>query len=232
MLGRDAVALGRRHEIVRRDDLAGLVAHAQQQLVVRAGFGRLQRQDGLPEQLETALLQRIVDARRPLHFAAPAHQIDVVFLEAVDAIAARFLGGLAGAVRGAQHRCDVGVVRGNRHDADARAQAEGALLPGELEIAHRLAQRLGGAHGLIQRAALEQNAELIAAQARQRVAPADLGFQQRAHLPQQGIAGAVAAGIVDDLELVQIEDSTAHTRFRAPWRSSARAPCDFRIRGG
>ena len=92
-----------------------------------------------------------------------------------------------------------------RHHADARAQPEGALLPGELEIAHRLAQRLGRAHGLIERAALEQNAELIAAQAREGVAPAHLGLEQRAHLAEQRVAGAVAAGVVDDLELIEIE---------------------------
>ena len=104
-----------------------------------------------------------------------------------------------------QHRGDVGVVGGDRHDADARAQAEGALLPGELEIAHRLAQRLRRAHRLVERAALEQNTELIAAQAREGIAPADLRLEQRADLPEQRIAGAVAAGVVDDLELIEIE---------------------------
>jgi hypothetical protein len=85
------------------------------------------------------------------------------------------------------------------------APRRNTLLPGEAEVAHRLAQRLGHAHRLIERAALEQDAELIAAQARQRIAPAHLGLQQRADLAEQRIAGAVAAGVVDDLELVDIE---------------------------
>ena len=55
------------------------------------------------------------------------------------------------------------------------------------------------------RTALEQYPELIAAQARQGIAPADFGFEQRPDLTQQGIAGAVPAGVVDDLELIQIE---------------------------
>ncbi len=94
---------------------------------------------------------------------------------------------------------------GDRHDADAGAEPEHPIFPGEAEVAHRLAQRLGGAQRLVQRASLEQHAELVAAEARQRVAPAHLGLQQRAHLPEQRIAGAVAAGVVDDLELVEVE---------------------------
>jgi hypothetical protein len=44
-----------------------------------------------------------------------------------------------------------------------------------------------------------------AAEARERVAPADLGLEQRPHLPEQRVAGAVATGVVDDLELVYVE---------------------------
>jgi len=79
------------------------------------------------------------------------------------------------------------------------------VLPGEAEVAHALAQRLCGAHRLVQRAALQQDPELVPAEARQGVAPAHLGLQQRAHLPEQRIAGAVTAGVVDDLELVDVE---------------------------
>src|SRR6202022_3221398 len=191
----DSATLGRRDEIIRRDDLALLVAHAQQQLVMRTRLRNLQRQNGLAEDLEPALLQRIVDARGPLHLAAAAHQIDVVFLEAVHAVAAGFLGRLAGAVGGREYRGHIGILGGDRHDADARSQAERALLPGELEVAHRLAKRFGRPHGLVQGAALEQYAEFVAAQTRQRVAPADLGFEQRADLAEQGVAGAVSAGV-------------------------------------
>ena len=84
-------------------------------------------------------------------------------------------------------------------------EAKRALLPGELEVAHGLAQRLRGAHRLIERAALEQDPELIAAQAREGIAPAHLRLEQRADLPEQRVARAVAAGVVDDLELVEIE---------------------------
>ena len=100
---------------------------------------------------------------------------------------------------------DVLVVAGDRHHADAAAEPERALLPDELVVADRLAQLLGHAQRLVERAALEQHAELVAAEARERVAPADLGLQQRADLAEQRVAGAVAAGVVDDLELVEVE---------------------------
>ena len=64
-----------------------------------AGVIVLQRHYRLPEQFETVFLQCIVDARRPLHFLAPTHQVDVVFLVAVDSVAPRILGGRAGTVR-------------------------------------------------------------------------------------------------------------------------------------
>src|SRR5690606_7521261 len=47
--------------------------------------------------------------------------------------------------------------------------------------------------------------ELVSAEPREGVPPADLRLQQRADLPQQLVAGAVAARVVDDLELVEID---------------------------
>ena len=173
-----------------RHDLAALVAHAQQQLEVLARVLLLQRQDGHAEQLEARFLERVVDARGPLHLAAAAHQVDVVFLEAVHAVAAGLLRGAAGGVGGGQHRGDVLVVGRDRHDADRAAEAEGAVLPGEAEVPDRLAQRLGGAQRLLERAALQQHAELVAAEPRQRVAPAHLRLQQRADLAEQRVARA------------------------------------------
>ena len=43
--------------------------------------------------------------------AAPAHEVDIVFLEAVDAVASGFLRGGAGAVGGAQQCRNVFIVQ-------------------------------------------------------------------------------------------------------------------------
>ena len=80
-------------------------------------------------------------------------------------------------------------------------------------VADVLAQRLGRAQRLVHRAALEQHAELVAAEPRERIAPTDLRLQQRADLLQQRVAGIVAAGIVDDLELIEVEVENRVRRF-------------------
>jgi len=62
----DSVTLGRRDENhTARRSCPARHACAQQQLVMGACFRDLQRQNGLAEDLEAALLQRIVDARGP-----------------------------------------------------------------------------------------------------------------------------------------------------------------------
>src|SRR6516225_5534109 len=201
----DGVALGGSDEVIRRDDASGLVLEAQQQLVVRTALGALQRLDRHAEELETALLQRGVDARRPLHLAPPPHELDVVLGEAVDAVTAALLGGGTGGVGCRKDRGHVLVVSSDRHDADARAEAEHPVLPGEAEVAHSLAEGLRGTHRLIERAALEKDAELVATEPRERIAPADLRFEQRPDLSEERVPCAVAAGVVDDLELVDVE---------------------------
>src|SRR6185437_2101807 len=149
---RDAIALRGRDEVIRRNDTAVLILQAKQQLVVRAEVDPLQGLDGHAVDLETAFLQCGVDTRGPLHLAAAPHQLHVVLSEAVNAIAAAFLRCGTGAVCSRKNRGYVLVVRRDRDDADARAQAEYAVFPGEAEVADALAQRLGRSHRIIERA--------------------------------------------------------------------------------
>ena len=72
------------------------------------------------------------------------------------------------------------------------------------ELADALTDSLGNAHGLVKGAVLEQQSEFIATQARQHIARAHAGLQQQGHLLQQTVACRVAAGIVHDLELVEV----------------------------
>ena len=202
---RNTVAFSGHDEIVGRDNPAIFIAHTQQQLVVGARFRFLQRLNRHPEQLKTTFLERRIDARRPLHFTPTAHQLDVVLGKTVHAIAALFFGGLTGTVGSGNDRRHIIVVCGDRHHADAGAKPKHALFPVEAEIAHRLAQRFCHAHRFIERAALKQDTELVAAQSRQRIAPTHLRFQQRADLPKERITGAMSAAVVDDLELIDVQ---------------------------
>ena len=52
---------------------------------------------------------------------------------------------------------------------------------------------------------LQQHAELVAAEARDGVGGAHAGLQQAGDVAQQAVAGAVSAGVVDHLELVEVD---------------------------
>jgi len=112
---------------------------------------------------------------------------------------------VTGHVRRAHHARDGGRLRSDLDDADAHADGEHAVLPDEPIVANRLAQLFGQTQRLIERAARQQDPELIAAQPGERVGAAHARLQEARDLPKQLIARRMAAGIVDQLELVQIQ---------------------------
>ena len=164
---RDAVALGGGDEVVRRDDACrsrracAAAARSARRARRAAAAGSSCGYSSKRPSSSAALM-------RAAHCISRRRRISSMSFSAKlwTRLRPAFLRGRAGAVGGREHRRDVLVVGGDRHHADARAEAEHAVFPGEAEVAHRLAQRLGGAHRLIQRAALEQDAELVAAEAR------------------------------------------------------------------
>ena len=168
-------------------------------------FFSLKRQNSLAKQLESIVFESIIDTGRPLHLAAAAHEINIVFLEAVDTVTTSLLGRSTRTVRGAQQCGDVFVVGGNGYNADTDTKTKITLFPDKLVVANRHTQRLRCVHGFLKAAAFEQHAEFIAAQTCQCIAPTYLGLEQRTQLAKQCITRAVAAGVVDDLELVEIQ---------------------------
>ena len=81
------------------------------------------------------------------------------------AVAPTLFSRLAGTVSRRQNRGHILVVGRNRDYADARTESKYPVFPRESKVSHALAQSLSRAHGFIERAALQQNAEFIAAQA-------------------------------------------------------------------
>ncbi|MCY1391745.1 hypothetical protein D3C76_421830 [compost metagenome] len=92
----------------------------------------------------------------------------------------------------------------NQPDTDSGD--ERSALPDKMQILHSLAQALGNFLRRFRRAVFQQDAKLVAAQARQGIAFAQPRLQQGADMPQQFVARRMAAGIVDQLELIQIEE--------------------------
>ena len=93
----------------------------------------------------------------------------------------------------------------NVHQTNADGAQKRAALPGKMQALHGLTQTLGDSLRHIRRAVFQQNAELIPSQSRQGVAFAQTGLQQRTDMAQQLIACRMAAGVVNQLELIQVE---------------------------
>ncbi len=202
--GRQAVAFGGRQEFGGRAQHVA-VPVTQQHLDVARGGRVLQRPCRLHEKFEAILQQRGIDARHPLNLAAPALHGLVARVVDVDAIAPVFLGEVTGRVDVPHHVGHLFAGLVDRHEADARADREHVLFPAEAVVRDPFADLGRDTRRLLQRAMLHQDAEFVTAEPRDRVAPAHRVLQQQRNLPQQLVARAVTAGVVDDLELVEIE---------------------------
>jgi len=124
-----------------------------------------------------------------------------------------FLGGIAGGVGGDQH-AGHRVDAGRRLDQpNAGADLERPPLPDEGQAADFLDHRRRLQAGRFRRDVAKHDAELVATQAGDEVGRKTLVHQARQIL-QQEVASSVAAGIVDCLELVEVEIKQAE-RFLA-----------------
>ena len=160
---------------------------------------------GLPVQHQPPLLERAVDARHPAHLAHPARQLLVRGTVELHAVAPCLLGRVAGGV-GCAERLRQRLERGwNHRYADAGAEAERVPFPGEPVSAQGLQQLARDAHGDGLGTVLDQQPELVAAQPGERVLAPEMSLQQIGNLPQQIIAGSMPAGVVDDLELIEVD---------------------------
>jgi hypothetical protein len=79
------------------------------------------------------------------------------------------------------------------------------VVPNELKIINAFMQGRYELPGLSRRTIFKQNAEFVTSQSRNRVALAHLVLQAFRQTPQQFVAGNVAAGVINHLELVEIQ---------------------------
>ncbi len=212
---RQVVALDRRQKRARRHDAARLVAHANQQLVVALRLSvALQRNDGLRFEKESVVVERSLDPRDPLHFAVTLRDQRVVFLVDVNSIAALILGRVAGRVRRLQNLRDAPEGRRDRHESNTRAHGERAIPPHEGVMLDRFEQAVRHHDRIVDAAVVQEQPEFVAAQAGERVIASDPTLQDVRELPEQLVAGDVAAGVVDDLELIQVQVADRVRRAR------------------
>ncbi len=123
----------------------------------------------------------------------------------MDTVSARILGHIAGVIRRTQYVVDVAADPVARHKSDAGRYRKFIVMPFEAVGADEREYFFGHAPGLRQRTVFHEYTEFIAAQPGQRITGSDLGTQQFTQLSQHGITGQVTAGIVDDLEVIQVD---------------------------
>ena len=118
---------------------------------------------------------------------------------------------VAGRIRGGEQLLDRACFAADLDEADRHADVEHAVVPDEAIRGDRAAHVVGDLPRLVERAADQQHAELVAAEARDRVRVAHRFAQQLRDFAQHAVAGEMAAGVVDDLEAIEIE-VTQHVR--------------------
>jgi hypothetical protein len=186
------------------------VAHAQENLHVSLALGTgLNRHHPLPEQLEAAVLHRVIEPRRPIELLTAQARVLLALLVDLHAVAAAVLRQVAGAVGARQGRVRVHRAVAERGHAGARADLEEPPVPREAVVGNRRRQLLHHAHRLSGRDVEQHQAELVSAQARHHVALSQPAAHPRGEQAQQLVACGMPAGVVDDLELIQIDDGNA-----------------------
>ena len=120
---------------------------------------------------------------------------------------ATVLGGIAGNIGIGKQLGAAAGLGGNRHHADAATDGKGPFLPVERKTFQHLHNAFGNPVGLVQVTLGQQNAEFVAAQARQYsvIRQQVLLLQAGCKFPEHGVAGNMADGFIDDLELVDIQ---------------------------
>src|SRR5579871_4414759 len=90
------------------------------------------------------------------------------------------------------------------------------MLPAKAQLLDASADQIRNLAGMLDRAAGQQHAELIAAQVRKQIPFAQLPAHQPGDLADELIAGRMTARVVDHLELIEVEIQKRRITARAP----------------
>src|SRR6266513_1033703 len=125
--------------------------------------------DFLRMEHETPFLERSLQAGHPFHLAPAQKHFAVVWTIELYAIASLFLRHVAGGIGCAEHIGEGEHSIGDMDYADARADGERSAFADEAKVGYALLQLVGDTNGFVHRAALEQNAEFVAAETGKRI---------------------------------------------------------------
>src|SRR5262245_9145123 len=125
----------------------------------------------------------------------------------MNAIAAQSFRGIARQIGLSEHaRCAL-RMQVDAHQSDAQPELESSSAPREPQAANVAQHAIGNLERLLERAVLEQQAKLVAAESRERVSPSNAATKQGRDSFEQNVAGSVTGDIVDELELIEVDVS-------------------------
>ena len=145
------------------------------------------------------------DAAGLEHAAALGLRRDAGRLPDGAAIAAGALGGIERFVGFLQQAVDIVAHRIEAGNAEAGADRDGRVAAGNLQRADRQSQLLGRLVSAVLVGVRQQHGELFAAETAEQVGAAQLVADQLRHRRQHLVAGGMAIGVVDRLEVVEVE---------------------------
>ena len=180
----------------------------------------------LVQQLEPVRLERVAQAVHRQDVFGDLLALLAGGAVDLDAVAAARLGRLAGDVGVGDDLVRADAVAVQQRDADAALEVEDLLALDVLQAAHELEHlRRGGARFVARHVAHEHD-ELVAAEPRNEVLGAHGVAQLLGGELEQMVAGRVAAGVVDVLELIEVDEEqrAARVAVGATSRSRRRAP--------
>ena len=197
---------GRRQEGPRQHQGTVLLADAQQQFRPQGiAIGGVEGHDPLGMEFEAVVVNGPLQPGHPAHRLVAADQVRIAFPPGVPTVAARLLGRETAGVGSLHHRIGIKALAHQGHHADAHPDAEALFRLLIADILEHPDDPPGRRLGLRHRAVGQKQAELIPTQTGQARLGAAERFQQPGHLHQQAIAGGMAGGVVDDLELVEVD---------------------------
>ena len=161
----------------------------------------------LVRQQQAVFLQCPADAVDPFHLATPGLRCGIVIRIQVHPIAACVLGRVAGGIHLRQQLLQRGHAQAEYGAADAGADRVALPVPDEYMRLDGAAQALRRRHRLVGTCDVgQQHAELVTAQPHQHVLVAQLLAHLDRQLHQQLVTGDMSRGVVDQLELVEVDE--------------------------
>ncbi len=200
-------------EVAGRHEGSRLVAEPDQQLDMETFFpSTCERNDILCKEAEAVFFQSLMDALHPVHLACMPHEVLIFLAVDVDTVAALLLGHETRHVGGPHQLIRLDVLSFDMDQPDAGRNPERTPIPNKSELLYDGPQRFGQVDGAGHGASGQEDAELIAAQPGQEIAVSEFSLKRGANEAQQFVTRGMTAGVVDNLELVEIEEHQGELR--------------------